>query len=307
MVLVVELDAVLDALLVERLQDHVAGPVGGEAGPLDRPLAEVAGVAAEPALVDLAVGRPVERQAHVLELDHGLDRLAGQDLGGVLVDEVVAALDRVEHVPLPVVLLLVAQGGTDAALGGAGVGAGRVELGQDGRVDAGLGELERRPTGRRRRRRRSSASWSSGSSPWSRRPGDGQRQRPRSCPSRTARWRQQVEAPSSAPVRTPPLRVVADDGPHAQERVEHHERQQQPVEGRARTMLAPAVAGDPVGVLAAPGRTGSAGSGSARARARTAPRPVSRMQVPDGELEAAALRPRPSRIAVTRGIRRPRT
>ncbi len=56
MVLVVELDAVLEALLVQGLQDHVAGPVGGEAGSPDRPLAVVAGVAAEPALVDLAVG-----------------------------------------------------------------------------------------------------------------------------------------------------------------------------------------------------------------------------------------------------------
>ena len=74
-----------------------------------------------------------------------LDRLAGQDLGGVLVDEVVAALHRVEHVPLPVVLLEVAEGGTHAALGGAGVGAGRVELGQDARRDAGLGQLEGGP------------------------------------------------------------------------------------------------------------------------------------------------------------------
>ena len=145
MVLVEELDAVLDGLLVQRLQDHVAGPVGREARPADGPLAEVPGVAAEPALVDLAVGRPVERQAHVLELDDGLDRLAGQDLRRVLVDQVVAALDGVEHVPLPVVLLEVAEGGADAALGGAGVGAGRIELGQDRGVDPGLGQLDGGP------------------------------------------------------------------------------------------------------------------------------------------------------------------
>ena len=54
MVLVVEPDAVLDALLVERLEDHVAGPVGGEARAADGALAVVAGVAAEAALVDLA-------------------------------------------------------------------------------------------------------------------------------------------------------------------------------------------------------------------------------------------------------------
>ena len=144
-VLVVELDAVLDALLVERLQDHVAGPVGGEARAAHRRLAEVAGMAAEAALVDLAVGRAVERQAHVLELDDRLDRLARQDLRRILVDQVVATLDGVEHVPFPVVLFLVAERGTDAALGGAGVGASRIELGQHGALDAAARELERGP------------------------------------------------------------------------------------------------------------------------------------------------------------------
>jgi hypothetical protein len=144
-VLVVEPDAVLDGLLVEGLQDHVSGAIRGEARPPDRTLPEVPGVAAEPTLIDLALGRAVERQAHVLELDHGLDRLAGQDLGGVLVDEVVTALDGVVHVPLPVVLLEIAEGGAHAALGGAGVGAGRIELRQDGGIDPGLGQLHGGP------------------------------------------------------------------------------------------------------------------------------------------------------------------
>ena len=56
-VLVVELDPVLDALLVERLEDHVAGPVDGVARPPDRSLAVVPGVATEATLVDLAVRR----------------------------------------------------------------------------------------------------------------------------------------------------------------------------------------------------------------------------------------------------------
>ena len=69
----------------------------------------------------------------------------GQDLGRVLVDEVVATLDGVEHVPFPVVLFLVAERGADAALGGAGVGASRVQLGQHGALDAVARELERGP------------------------------------------------------------------------------------------------------------------------------------------------------------------
>ena len=144
-VLVEELDAVLDALLVERLQDHVPGSVGREAGSPHGRLAEVARVAAESALVDLALSRPIERQAHVLEGDHGLDRLAGQDLGRILVDQVVAALDRVVHVPLGVVFLDVAERGADAALGGAGVRSSRVELGQHRRLDVRAGQLERGP------------------------------------------------------------------------------------------------------------------------------------------------------------------
>ena len=128
--LVEELDVVLDAVLVERLQDHVTRAVGRVAGTTHGRLAVVTRVAAEAALVDLALGRPVERQAHVLEVDDRGDGLLGHDLRRVLVDEVVAALDRVEGVPLPVVLLDVREGGAHAALRGTGVGARGIELGE---------------------------------------------------------------------------------------------------------------------------------------------------------------------------------
>ncbi len=127
-VLVVELDAELHAVLEERLQDHVTGAVGGVAGPANGSLAVVAGVAAEPALVDLALGRAVERQAHVLEVEHGVDRLLRENLGRILVDEVVAALHGVEGVPLPVVFFDVGERCRHAALRRTGVRPGRVEL-----------------------------------------------------------------------------------------------------------------------------------------------------------------------------------
>ena len=138
--LVEEVDAELDAVLEQRLQDHVAGAVGGVARAAHRGLAVVGGVAAEAALVDLALGRAVERQAHVLEVDDGVDRLLGEDLGGILVDEVVAALDGVEGVPLPRVLFDVRERRGHAALRRAGVRAGRVELRDDRglRTRAGL-------------------------------------------------------------------------------------------------------------------------------------------------------------------------
>ncbi len=130
--LVEEVDAVLDAVLVQGLQDHVAGAVRGIARAAHRGLAVVRGVAAEPALVDLAVRRAVEREAHVLEVDDGVDRLLGEDLRGILIDQVVTALDGVEGVPLPVVLLDVREGCGHAALRRAGVGASGVELGDHG-------------------------------------------------------------------------------------------------------------------------------------------------------------------------------
>ena len=141
--LVEEVDAELDAVLEERLQDHVARAVGRVAGAAHRALPVIGRVAAEPALVDLALGRAVERQAHVLEVDDGVDRLLCEDLRGVLVDEVVAALDGVERVPLPRVLLDVREGGGHAALRRAGVRPGGVELRDDRRASAGA-RLDRR-------------------------------------------------------------------------------------------------------------------------------------------------------------------
>ena len=73
--LVEEADVALHALLVEGLQDHVPGAVRCVAGALHRGLAVVARVAAEPALVDLAVRRAVERQPPVLQLVDGVDGL----------------------------------------------------------------------------------------------------------------------------------------------------------------------------------------------------------------------------------------
>jgi hypothetical protein len=132
--LVEKIHFMLDPLLIERLQDHVPGAVGGVASALDRALAEVPGVPSEPALIHEAVRRAVERQAHVLELEHRINGFAGKHLRRILVDQVVAALDGVEHVPLPVVFFDVAEGRADTALCRAGVRPRRVELADDGNI-----------------------------------------------------------------------------------------------------------------------------------------------------------------------------
>ena len=64
-----ELGIVLEALLIERVQDGVAGAVGGGAGALGQRLAVIAHVAAERALIDPAVLGARERHAEMLELD----------------------------------------------------------------------------------------------------------------------------------------------------------------------------------------------------------------------------------------------
>ena len=120
-VLLVHGDVALHELLVEHLDQHVAGDVGRVDG------ARRAG-GAERALRELAVVAPREERAPVLELVDVAGRLAGEDLDRVLVAEVVGALDGVEGVDLRRVLGGVPERRVDAALGGAGMAARRVQL-----------------------------------------------------------------------------------------------------------------------------------------------------------------------------------
>ena len=132
-----------DVTLVKRVQQGVAGTVGGRTGARHGLFAQVGRVAPERTLVDGAVGVAVERHAEVLELVDDLGRLAAHEFDGVLVTEVVGALDGVEHVPVPVVLAHVAQRGPDAALCRHRVRTGGEHLGEHGDVVAGLGQLQR--------------------------------------------------------------------------------------------------------------------------------------------------------------------
>ena len=133
--LVEEEDIVLQALLVQGVQQHVAGDVLGEAGARR-------GMAAEGALVDAPVLGARKGDAHVLELVDGLERLVDEALDDVLVGQVVAALDGVEHVRFQRILAHVGQGGGDAPLGPARMRAGRVDLADHGRRQAALGHFQ---------------------------------------------------------------------------------------------------------------------------------------------------------------------
>jgi hypothetical protein len=139
-----EIRARADVALVERVQQRVPGAVGRRTGALHRFLAEVRGVPAERALVDRAVGVAVERHPEVLELVDDLRRRLAHVLDRILVAEPVRALDRVIHVPEPVVLGHVGERGTDAALRRDSMRARREHLREHGDRQPGFGELQRR-------------------------------------------------------------------------------------------------------------------------------------------------------------------
>jgi hypothetical protein len=97
---------VLHALLVERLQDHVTGAVGGMAGAPDRFAGHVIGMPAKRALGDLAIRRAVKGQAHVFQFVDGRHGLVAHELDRILVAQVIRAFDRVVGVPFGMVFFL---------------------------------------------------------------------------------------------------------------------------------------------------------------------------------------------------------
>src|SRR5829696_5133638 len=96
-------------------------------------------VPAERTLRDPALGRAVEGKPHVLQFQYRLDGFIRHELDGILVAEIIRAFDRIVHVPLWPVFLIIPQGRADAALGRARMGTRRVELADDGRLCAARG------------------------------------------------------------------------------------------------------------------------------------------------------------------------
>ena len=130
-----EFRALLQRLAIKRVQDRVAGPVSGGAGTLHgRAFAEFRGVAAEGTLIDLALFGAREGHAVMLKLVNRLGRFAGEVFHRIGIAQPVRALDRVIHMPLPVVGAHVAQGRGDATLRRHRVAAGREHLRDTGRA-----------------------------------------------------------------------------------------------------------------------------------------------------------------------------
>jgi len=148
-ILDVEFGLLLERLAVKRVQDGVAGSVGGGTGALHGwAFAEFGGVPAKGPLIDLAVFGATERNAVVFKFVDGLGGFASKVFHRVRIAQPVRALDGVIHVPLPVVGAHIGQRRGDAALRGHGVGPGRKHLGDTGGLEPLLGQTQRRTQAR---------------------------------------------------------------------------------------------------------------------------------------------------------------
>lgn len=165
-----ELDEVVcvvsERLAVERMKKGVTGPIGdGTASVCLATLAVLLRLATESALVagvqklakqlsdpglgagslHLSVFGSREGAAVVLQLNDGCRGLPRHVVDGVLVAKPVGTLDGIVHVPSPVILVHVSEGGIDTALGGDGMASRGEELRYTGCVETSLGETERCP------------------------------------------------------------------------------------------------------------------------------------------------------------------
>src|SRR5690242_6856746 len=112
-----------DRLLVKGMQHRMPGAIGRGAGPLRNALAEMRRHSTERALINASGFCAGERYAVMLELDDSGRSLLAHELDGVLVTQPVRPLYGVIHVPAPVVLTHVAEGGADTTLSGDGMAA----------------------------------------------------------------------------------------------------------------------------------------------------------------------------------------
>ena len=139
-----EFRVVLQALAVKRVQNGVAGAVGRRTGALHRrAFAVFGGVAAEGALVNLALFGAAERHAVMVQLINRLWRLPREVFHRVGVAQPVRTLDGVIHVPLPAVGTHIAQGRGDAALRCHRVRTRWENLGHTGGAQTLLGHAQR--------------------------------------------------------------------------------------------------------------------------------------------------------------------
>ncbi|BAK10574.1 conserved hypothetical protein conserved hypothetical protein [Pantoea ananatis AJ13355] len=135
---------IFQVLLIQRMQQCVAGTVG-RCGSTRRLLtAEVFRLTTKRTLINAAVIKTGEGQAHVLQFQNRFRTDVTHVFDRVLVTDVVGTFDGVIHMPFPVIVMGVTQRNGDSALRGDRMGTGREDFGQQGTGLARLGDLQRR-------------------------------------------------------------------------------------------------------------------------------------------------------------------
>jgi hypothetical protein len=104
------------AMVVKRVHYRSASAVSNVTCPFDRCLPIIPCVSPELSLLNFALQVSRELNAHLLQVDYGLGRFFSESFCRVLICKVIAAFNRVIHVPYPIVLLLVSKASRYAAL-----------------------------------------------------------------------------------------------------------------------------------------------------------------------------------------------
>ena len=107
---------VFEVLLVQGVQQGVAGTVSRRRGARRLLAAEVLRLAAERALINTAVVKTGERQAHVLQLENRFRAGLTHIFDGVLVTDIVRPFYGVVHMPFPVIFMGVTERDGDTPL-----------------------------------------------------------------------------------------------------------------------------------------------------------------------------------------------
>ena len=114
-----------DVLLIQSMQHCMTGTVGNRASTFYRALAMFGSMAAERTLINFAAFDAVKRHTHVLQLNHCFRRGATHKLNRILVAQPVGTFHGIVHMPVPTVLLHIAQRGGNTALRRYGMRTGR--------------------------------------------------------------------------------------------------------------------------------------------------------------------------------------
>ena len=114
-----------DVLLIQSMQHCMTGTVGNRASTFYCAFTVFGSMPAERTLINFAAFHAVKRHTHVFQLNHRFRRGATHKLNRVLVAQPVGTFHGIVHMPVPTVLLHIAQRGGNTALRRYGMRTGR--------------------------------------------------------------------------------------------------------------------------------------------------------------------------------------